>query len=255
MKKHLLANAVLAAVSTFGAFQAASAADNPITANVTVTSDYRFRGISQTLTKPALQGGFDYAHSSGFYVGNWNSNVDFGPGIPGANLEMDLYGGYKGEFKGVGYDVGAIRYYYPSTVGLDTTEVYGGLSYGPLSGKLYYTVSDGYFGFRGAAPATDAKGTTYLDLGYTDGLPFWDLTLNARVGIVDIKNDNAGANAISYTHYTLGVTKPVAGLTLGLTLHNVTDLDNKGFYQANDGRGVTRNLYKSAAVLSVSKSF
>lgn len=261
----MLAHAVVAALSTFGAVSAVSAADNPITANVTVATDYRFRGISQTLNGPALQGGFDYAHSSGFYVGNWNSNVDFGnaAAAAGANLEMDLYGGYKGEYSGLGYDVGAIRYYYPSALGYDTTEIYGGVSYGPLSGKLFYTVSDGYFGYRGAgAGKTDAKGTTYLDLGYTDALPFYDLTLNARVGIVDIDNDFSGSDEISYNHYTLGVTKPVLGTTVGLTFHKVSGLENgtaaaggKQFYRATDGRGDNQNLYKSALILSVSKAF
>lgn len=273
MKKLFLANAVVAALSTFGAIQTVAAAENPITANVTVATDYRFRGISQTLNAPALQGGFDYAHSSGLYVGNWNSNVDFGGSAVSANLEMDLYGGYKGTVGPLGYDVGAIRYYYPGALGtqafnatagrsLDTTEIYGGASYGPFSGKLFYTVSDGYFGFHGGSAGSDAKGTTYLDLGYSDALPFYDLSVNARVGILDVDNDLTGSDEISYNHYTLGVTKPVAGLTVGLTYHKVSGLENgtavgggKAFYRATDGRGDSNNLYKSALVLSVSKAF
>ena len=68
--------------------------DWTITGNAGVFSDYRFRGISQTDKKPAFQGGFDIGHASGFYVGNWNSNIDSAL-YNGASLEMDFYGGYK----------------------------------------------------------------------------------------------------------------------------------------------------------------
>ena len=98
MKKSLI---TLALVSAFAApvfaqsanpskDEVAPASPHTLTANVGLFSDYRFRGISQTATRPALQGGFDYAHSSGFYVGNWNSNVDASAGYPDGNLEMDF---------------------------------------------------------------------------------------------------------------------------------------------------------------------
>ena len=82
---------------------------------MTIASDYRFRGISQTLGHFAFQGGFDYAHESGVYLGNWNSNVSSAAGYPGASLEMDFYGGYKKAFGDFGVDVGAIYYYYPGS--------------------------------------------------------------------------------------------------------------------------------------------
>src|SRR5215813_12280893 len=99
MKKLLLA---VAAFSAIGAFPlAATAADAPkpewtITGNAGLFSDYRFRGFTQTAYRPAFQGGFDVGHSSGFYFGNWNSNVEQAL-YRGASLEMDLYGGYKFE--------------------------------------------------------------------------------------------------------------------------------------------------------------
>ncbi|OQY67322.1 MAG: hypothetical protein B6D47_10970, partial [Rhodocyclaceae bacterium UTPRO2] len=114
----LLAGAVSAALTfpPIGHAQTAPAAeDSPhtLTANIGLASSYRFRGIDQTFGKPALQGGFDYAHASGFYAGNWNSNVNSGAGFPSGNLEMDFYGGWKKTLGDWGLDVGAIYYTYP----------------------------------------------------------------------------------------------------------------------------------------------
>src|SRR2546426_6418696 len=75
MRKSILSLSVAAAVLVPGLAAAQAAAPSPLTGNMTLVTDYRFRGISQTLGKPAFQGGFDYAHASGFYLGNWNSNV------------------------------------------------------------------------------------------------------------------------------------------------------------------------------------
>ena len=115
--------------------EAAPASPSPLTANIGLFSDYRFRGIDQTYGKPALQGGIDYAHSSGLYVGNWNSNVSSGAGFPDGNLEMDFYGGYKTTFGDFGLDVGAILYYYPGSEG----KVLGtGASSGAVTNKEIY---------------------------------------------------------------------------------------------------------------------
>ena len=85
--------------------------------NVGVVSDYRFRGLTQTNYKPALQGGIDFSHKSGFYLGTWASNVSWVKEFNGANngtTELDLYGGFKGEItSGLGFDVGLISYLYP----------------------------------------------------------------------------------------------------------------------------------------------
>src|SRR5918992_1167638 len=113
MHKSVLSAALAAAFAlpATGGAQSSTPAASPITGNIALVSDYRFRGISQTFHKPALQGGFDYAHSSGLYVGNWNSNVSEGAGFPGANLEMDFYGGWKKTFGDIGLDLGFIYYY------------------------------------------------------------------------------------------------------------------------------------------------
>jgi len=115
-----------------------TSATSPIAANVTVTSNYIYRGLTQSNNKPAIQGGFDYAHESGFYVGNWNSSISWISDSYGANgygnktnlssgnnsgasvtgpVEMDFYAGFKKEFIGEGFasDFGVLQYYYPTS--------------------------------------------------------------------------------------------------------------------------------------------
>ena len=102
----------------------AAAEQGPFTANVTLINDYRYRGISQSNFNPAIQGGFDYAHESGFYIGNWNSSIswisDAVSTMPNqstsAPIEMDFYAGYKHDWsKGFIFDVGVLQYYYPTS--------------------------------------------------------------------------------------------------------------------------------------------
>src|SRR5258708_6680655 len=120
VKKSLLLLAVLGS-----ALPAVSFAEdaNPLSFNVGVVSDYRYRGISQSRLKPALQGGVDYALPDGFYVGAWASTIKWikdagnivGVDSGNANVELDLYGGYKGEIQKdfITYDVGMLEYFYP----------------------------------------------------------------------------------------------------------------------------------------------
>src|ERR1700716_843610 len=150
MKKLILSAAVFAAFATSATAQtAAPASPHTFTGNLAVVSDYRFRGISQSFRQPAVQGGFDYSHSSGFYVGNWNSSVS-GLSYPGgAGIEMDLYAGYKFEpVKDVLLDVGALYYYYPGALVAGTTkkfnngEIYLSGAYKWFSAKYSYGVTD-----------------------------------------------------------------------------------------------------------------
>jgi uncharacterized protein (TIGR02001 family) len=129
-----LAASGLFATATFAQTAPAAAPEaSPVTANVTVASSYIYRGITQSNNKPAIQGGFDYAHESGFYIGNWNSSISWisdaynnanntnGPrnSAPStsAPIEMDFYAGFKKEFIGEGFasDFGVLQYYYPTT--------------------------------------------------------------------------------------------------------------------------------------------
>lgn len=219
MKKSIMASSIVAAVSMLGLVNTA-AADVTVSANANVTTDYKFRGISQTNSGPAFQGGFDAAFSNGFYVGNWNSNVSFAGQSGSAGLEMDFYGGYAGEYKGIGYDVGALYYYYEGATiaagspDLDTLELYGKLSYAGAYAKVSYAVSKDYFGVVGRVNATttspDQGGSYYVDLGYSYGLTD-KVSLTAHYGItsydkpVDNTNPAVGTND-SYSDWLLGAT-------------------------------------------------
>ncbi len=289
MRKTLIAVAVagLFSVPTVVMAQAAAPAAAPasphtITGNLSITSDYRFRGITQTFEKPALQGGIDYSHASGFYLGNWNSNVSSGAGFPDGNLEMDFYGGYKTSFGDVGVDLGAIYYYYPGSEGrglgtkadsgsVTNKEIYIGATWKFLSAKFYYSLDD-YFSLRGVnalavSTGKSTKGTTYLDLGASYDLgDGWGI--NGHVGMLSLENVHNG----DYTDWKIGVTKDVNGWVFGAAyIDTNADGDCKGAttYQpycftnsnSDNGAGVinfgskTKDAGDGTIVISVSKSF
>lgn len=257
MKKLIIAAAVLAATGTSAfAQQAAATSDHTFTGNVGVVSDYRFRGISQTFGKPAVQGGFDYAHSSGFYVGNWNSNVSGVQYPAGAGLEMDFYGGYKFEvMPDLTADVGALYYYYPGArVGatdekFNNGEVYVGAAYKWFSAKYSYNVTD-FFGLNSTtafAPRGDSKGSWYLDLNANFEIA--DKTvLTLHAGRQEVKR----YDELSYTDYKIGVARDFGFATVGLAV--VSTNADEAFYTADNGRR-TRDLGKTTALLSIAKSF
>ena len=244
MNKRILATAVLAALPLLATGSAFAADDNPIAANVSLVSDYAYRGISQTDEKMALQGGFDYAHASGLYVGAWGSNVSWLRDVEtssssGNSLEVDVYGGYKGAVGDFGYDVGLLQYYYPgryrsgwkADTGLkspQTLEGYVGLSYKFVTFKYSHSFTN-LFG------TPDSDNSKYIDLSANYELAE-GLTLNAHVGRQYIMGPTD-----SYNDWKIGVTKAIAGVNLGL--HYVdTDLDD---VEVADER----------VIFSVSKSF
>src|SRR3954470_4818595 len=216
MRKLVLPLALAASVvSGTAAAQQAAAPASPITGNMTIASEYRFRGIDQTAGKPAIQGGVDYSHASGVYLGNWDSNVSQGAGFPGGNLEMDFYGGYKKAFGDFGLDVGAIYYYYagseagllgaanPHTTASNSGTVhnfegYIGGSWKWLSLKWYHAFSD-YF------MVPDTKGTNYVDFSATYDLGNgWGAV--GHIGKAKVHNFSEA----DYTDYKLGATKDVS---------------------------------------------
>jgi len=225
----------LAALATIAAAGAAHAGDGPFTANVGLVSDYAYRGSSQTDERPALQGGFDYAHDSGLYAGVWGSNVswlsDSNPNVHNS-LELDIYGGYKGTIGAIGYDVGLLQYYYPGSYpkgfnSPDTLEGYIGLSWEFLSFKYSYAFTD-LFGYD------RSDGSQYYDLGAAVDVG-GGFTLAAHVGYSDIKGED------DYTDWKLGVTKEFGGFNFGL--HYVdTDVNNA-------------DLADERVILSIAKSF
>jgi uncharacterized protein (TIGR02001 family) len=195
----------------------ASTPEHTITANVGLFSEYIFRGIAQTAGKPAVQGGFDYAHSSGFYLGTWGSNIswlqDFGA-YTRSSLEWDFYGGYKSNFPGSddwSYDVGTLYYYYPGTrnpgfANADTWEVYGAISWKWLSAKVSYNLQD-YFGAQPTGQKTD--GTVYVDLSAAYPVGETGITLLAHYGILDVRHDASGDAKVGYDDWKLGASYTV----------------------------------------------
>ena len=248
MRKSVLSAAVLAAMAVPGvaAAQAAAAASpHTVAGNATLATDYRFRGLSQTFEKPAFQGGVDYTHSSGFYAGNWNSNISETL-YAGSSLEMDFYAGYKPTLGPVTGDIGVLYYYYPGsnapTIGkIDNTEVYIGASWKWLSAKYFHAVSD-FFG------APDTKGSNYIDLSATVDLGR-GFGVVAHVGHQKVKN----FGNLDYTDYKLGVTKDIGGWVFGAAYID-TDAD-EAFYTFTNAGGATKNIGDGTVVLSVSKTF
>lgn len=272
MRKAILAVALAGSVVTPALAQTPSAPQSPhtLTGNVGLFSSYRFRGIDQTFGKPALQGGVDYSHSSGLYAGNWNSNVNEGAGFPGANLEMDFYGGWKGSWGDWGLDVGAIYYYYPgSDAGpttafsptnnitgnvlsgkVDNKEIYIGGSWKWISLKYSHSIDD-YFGVPGT------KNSHYWDLSATYDLGGgWGV--NGHVGHLKLKDFSNG----DYTDWKIGVTKDLAGWLFGLAY---IDTNAKGncsgtfasdpYCFANSSGTKVKDAGRSIFVLSVTKTF
>jgi uncharacterized protein (TIGR02001 family) len=246
----------VATVLALGSSQAFAQTELPydwsMTANAGLFTDYRFRGISQTNKNPAFQGGFDFAHKSGFYVGNWNSNVDSSL-YNGANLEMDLYGGFKGSFDAFSYDIGALYYYYPgSGVGgsnkLDHTELYVAGGFGPFSLKYSYGISD-FFGIP------DSKGAYYVDGTVTYPLTK-ELSLVGHVGYQGGLENGArvpefdGSLRTSLTDWKFGVTYDLSGWILGAAY-----IDTNRSFTAGTAALENRDVANSTLLLSVTKSF
>lgn len=262
MKPYPYALAVVLGVSALPSLaQTAAAAAQPeftLSGNLGVFSDYRFRGISQTNKKPAIQGGIDFAHASGLYLGNWNSNVDSAM-YNGANVEMDFYGGWKTTVEGFGFDLGAIYYYYPGsgdnpgTFRVDNTELYAGASWGPIALKYSYAVSD-FFGVPGTKGAYYVLLSGAHDFGNGFGV-------NAAVGYQGgLKNGDPGYSSCitemdgqvscSITDYKLGGSYTVDGWVIGLAYVS-TNRDLTAGTAANRNR----NIGNGTALLSVAKTF
>jgi uncharacterized protein (TIGR02001 family) len=243
----LVSGAAIAQTAPAPAAAAAPEPDYTLAFNVGVVSDYRFRAISQTSGNPALQGGIDFSHKSGFYLGAWASNISWIKDYIGAtdgSLELDFYGGYKGEIsKDFSFDVGVITYQYPSNTAptnANTTEMYGALTYGPATAK--YSRSLGNF-----IANPNSTGSSYLEVAATFDLGN-GFSLTPHVGRQWIPN--VVANAGDYTDYSLTLAKDFGnGLTISLAAMG-TNAD-KPFYTDTKGKF----LADSTAVLGLKYSF
>ena len=279
---------VLATASFFSLAQSAQAPDMAaaptappaaLTANISLTTNYKFRGQDQDVlgssgryktssVKPAIQGGFDYTFGdTGFYVGNWNSSVDW---LVGNNIEMDVYGGYKFKAGVFDLDVGVLQYAYPGNHIGNTTEIYGAATYtdekfGAFTVKYSSTVSKDYFGFAGYENGSGLKGTNtgYLNVSYArEVIPH--LTLKAAVGYTALSSDiRRGTGYKSYYDYNVGGAWDFGG---GLTLSgSVQGGSRQSAYLAAVNPGVevnglvyggsTQSINKPRLIATLTKTF
>lgn len=235
----------------------ATAEPGPLTANITLTNDYRYRGISQSNFLPAIQGGFDYAHSSGFYIGNWNSSINWisdaaslGSKSASAPIEMDFYAGYKHDWStGFIADIGVLQYYYPTSGSTgfiqnpNTTELY-------LAQNFTFNAITGYLKFSYAVTpifgTPNSSGSNYTDLTVNYDTGVWGLSLNAHAGYQyvagNLVDSSASNNSIfSYADWKLGITKDFGyGLTgsmayVGTNAKNYAYVNPKGTNLGRDG--------------------
>lgn len=260
LRKTLIASLLVASTGVPTAM-AADAEESPhtLTGNVGLYSQYIFRGLTQTNKDPALQGGFDYSHSSGFYLGTWASNISWLTDTPAAtgytssSLEWDFYGGFKGTFgkSDFGFDVGLLQYYYPGhhdtglypgTVKANTLEIYGALSWKWLSLKYSHSLDDKTFG------VANSRGTYYLDL--SANVPVTDkINLQAHWGKQKFDGSNGGVSndsVASYEDWKIGATFALPkDFTVG-AFFSGTDMNStqKAFYtNASDNRFLGKDTF------------
>jgi len=221
---------------------AAPEPDYTLSYNVGVVTDYRYRGISQTRLKPALQGGIDFAHKNGFYLGTWLSTIKWIKDAGGnSNVEWDIYGGYKGTAGPVAYDVGVLRYQYNSNdlnPSANTTEVYAAGTMGVFTLKYSQAVTD-LFGFANSKGSYYLDGSAAFDLG--DG---WSVT--PHIGYQHVAHNSP----VSYTDYSLTGAKDFGNGFSASAAIVATDA-NKTLYVTPSGKFTG----KTALVLGVKYSF
>jgi uncharacterized protein (TIGR02001 family) len=235
---------LVSTLAASGALLAQTKAPEPdYTASVNVggVTDYRYRGISQSRLKPAIQGGADFAHKSGFYIGTWASSIKWVKDAGGdANAEVDLYGGYKFTAGPVGLDVGVLRYLYPGSalpVNPDTTELYVAGTWGPATLKYSHAVTN-LFGFF------DSKNSYYVDLNATFETGFWGLTFTPHIGYQRVAHNSN----FSYTDWSLGLGKDFGnGFSASLAYVDT----NTSNYIAPNGK----DLGKATAVLGAKYTY
>ena len=198
----------------------ASTAFAEISMNIGATSNYIWRGVSQTGDAAAISGGLDWSDSSGLYAGTWVSNVDFGACCE-TSYELDLYGGYAGEVGDFGYDVGLIYYTYDPDDDANFLELGLSGSWQFLTLGLNYTLD----GEADDDTGQFVEGDLYYYGGVSFDLPE-DFAVGLTVGSYAFENDGVGGADYDYTHYQADLTKSAGDfgdVTLSLS---DTDMDN-----------------------------
>jgi uncharacterized protein (TIGR02001 family) len=275
LKMALLAALALPTLNVVAEEKAEEAkSDFAVSYNIGLFSQYIFRGYTQTHGDPALQGGVDVEHSSGFYAGIWGSNVswldDSAAYDNGGSLEIDLYAGYASEIgdTGISYDVGVLQYLYPGEVSTgianaNTTEVHLGLGYGWFDTAVHVVTSDDAWtwGKVSSLGSPSAKGTAYYEINAE--IPVGELiehkflsgvSGNLHFGYQDFRGKNAvyDNTADSYADWKVGLNKSFEnGIDAGY-YYTGTDVRNgEGWWIARDGKF----LGDSAHTFYLTKSF
>ncbi len=274
--------AVGAAVAqTPAAPAAAPASPHTLTGNVGLFSQYIFRGLTQTDRQPALQGGFDYSHSSGFYAGTWLSNISWlkenasttgsiaGQYSSGGRLEMDIYGGYKANFDATDftYDLGLLYYAYPGSVTsgcvngsvacpkANTTELYAALGWKWLTVKYSHGIDNKTFGVPNSA------GSNYLELNADVPMGESGFTANLHVGKQTFKGQNPGnplsnSTQLTYSDWKVGVTYALPNdFSVGAFASGTSDLNPLGYGSVSESGTYPHNIGKTTGTVFVKKTF
>ncbi|QYK01825.1 TorF family putative porin [Shewanella psychrotolerans] len=214
MKRALRTLSILA-----GTMMIALPASASVTGNAGVTSNYLWRGVTQTNDSAAVQGGIDYEHDSGFYLGTWASNVDFGDDT---TYEIDFYGGYAGSVgEDFGYDIGYLYYAYPdSDSSIDFGEISVGISWKWLSLSYSHVVNADS---DVASDPYDEKDLQYINAGIS--FPVSEsLSLNVHYGYSSGDVVNAWFDADDYSDYSVSLDKESEFGTFSFMVSD-TDLD------------------------------
>ena len=261
--------ALLLAGSAAAQQPAAPASPHTVTANIGLFSQYVFRGLTQTDRDPALQGGFDYSHASGFYLGTWASNIswlkDGNLYNGGGSLEWDFYGGLKGPIgkSDFTYDVGLAYYWFPGDVtpnpGLwtkaDTFEGYGALGWKWFTAKLSYSLNNKFL------TVPDTRGTWYLDLSADVPLGSTGLSLIAHWGKQRYRGHTPGAvfsndTLYSYEDWKLGAKYALPkDFVIGAYYTDTSGANPLGYGSVAEGGIFPRNIAKGTGTVYIQKTF
>lgn len=260
MRKLLLTMAMAGtALSANTVVHAEEVSPHSFSSNVGLFSSYVFRGIDYTDEDVALQGGFDYAHASGWYAGVWASTLEEDLNV-GNSIEVDFYGGYYHQFtEDFAVDVGLLQFYYPDREkyngeDFDTTEAYVAASWKWFTAKYSRTLTD-WGGINNKSAGIDGyangdtKGTQYYELNFDYALPM-GINLTAHIGRLNVEN----YSDFDYTDYLIGLSKDLTlagseGWTVGV---NYTDTNaDKDWWLGVDGD----NRGDSQFIAYISRSF
>jgi len=192
-----LALLVSVTVLSAGVYTSKSHAVEGLSANVGVTSNYVWRGMTQTKDQPAISGGIDYASQSGFYVGTWASNVDFGDET---SAEVDFYAGYGFDVGEVAIDVGYILYGFPGCGECDASEIYASATWEVVTVGAFVTADS-----EAGADFGDAS-YIYADLAFEVSK---GLELGVHYGISDTDGGDSTSDygvSLSKDSFTLSMT-------------------------------------------------